>query len=79
MNLWKKIRMMFLIGLGIFTVSINGQDGQDADEKLPTFEQLLLKSQVQFELTLAKAIEQRVNVVSKVSDLSIIKKHNKKK
>ena len=72
MGFWKKIRVMILIGLGIFTISSSGQVKTKTNRGQK-------KSQTDFELFsnrgvlegLARTIENEIEDVSRVSNISI--------
>ena len=66
MKLWKKIIMIFIIGLGVTAVSASGQGTVEQPTTLST----LFKNN-KFLFNLARGIEQKVNIVSNVSDLRI--------
>ena len=66
MNLWKKIRIIVFIGLGIFTVFINGQEN---DQTGVSWSQILNAPGVL--AGFARTIEAEIESVSLVSNLSV--------
>ena len=75
MNLWKPIKVMIFIGLTIITVFVNGQSPQTAVQefvgKEVNYEDMNADNKRLISIGLSVAIEKKVGMVKKVSNLQI--------